>query len=95
MVDEMQKLGVIRPSASSWASPVVLVPKKNRFCVDYRRLNSLIQKHVHPLPRIDDILDTLGGAKFFVTLDLAAGYCQIVLDAESASNPAFAARRGV
>ena len=68
MVDEMQKLGVVRPSSSSWASPVVLVPKKDgsyRFCVDCRRLNSLIRKDAHPLPQIDDILDTL---------DLAAGY---------------------
>ena len=54
-VDEMQKLGVVRLLTSSWASSVVLVPKKDgsyRFCVDYRRLNSLTRKDVHPLPLI-------------------------------------------
>ena len=60
----MEQQGVIQPSSSPWASPVVLVPKKNgthRFCIDYRRLNSITKKDVYPLPRIDDILDTLEG----------------------------------
>ena len=92
MVKEMQHLGVIKPSSSAWASAVVLVPKKDgtyRFCVEYRRLNSLTRKDVHPLPRIDDILDTLGGTKYFSTLDLAAGYWHIDLDTESAAKSAF------
>ena len=88
MVDEMENLGVIQRSSSAWTSPVVLVPKKDksyRFCVDYRKLNSVTKKDVYSLPRIDDILDTLSGAKFFSTLDLAAGYWQIALDPETAS----------
>ena len=98
MVEEMQHLGVIKPSSSAWASPVVLVPKKDgtyRFCDDYRRLNSLTRKDVHPLPRIDDILDTLGGTKYFSMLDLAAGYWHIDLDTESAAKSALVTHRGL
>ena len=66
MISDMEKKGVVRPSISPWASPVVLVPKKDgstRFCVDYRRLNAVTKKDVYPLPRIEDILDTIGRAK--------------------------------
>ena len=80
LVADMEKQGVVEPSTSLWASPVVLVPKKDgqyRFCIDYRRLNSVTRKDVYPLPRIYDILDTLGGMKFFSSLDLASGYWQI------------------
>ena len=67
---------VIEPSSSPWASPIVLVQKKDggvRFCVDYRRLNSLTKLDEFPLPCIDDTLDLLTGQKYFTTLDLAAG----------------------
>ena len=73
----MKQQGIVKPSCSSWASPVVLVPKKDgstRFCVDYRHLNAVTKKDVYPLPRIVDILDTLGRAKYFTTLDFSAGY---------------------
>lgn len=66
MVDEMQEQGIVCPSSSPWASPVVLVPKKDgnlRFCIDYRRLNSITRKDVYPLPRVDDILVGLGDAQ--------------------------------
>ena len=97
-IDSMQEQGVVKPSASPWASPVVLVPKKNgtlRFCVDYRCLNSVTKKDVYPLPRIDDILDTLGGMKYFSSLDLASGYWQVALDPESSSKTAFTTHRGL
>ena len=77
MVASMEEQGVVESSTSLWASPVVLVPKKDgqyRFCIDYRRLNCVTRKDVYPLPRIDDILDTLGGMKFFSSLDFASGY---------------------
>jgi len=98
MVTEMKEAGIIKPSSSPWASPVVLVPKKDgttRFCIDYRRLNSITKKDVYPLPRIDDILDTLGGARYFSSLDLAAGYWQVGLDAESAAKSAFITHQGL
>ena len=66
----------MQPSVSPWASPVVLVPKKDgslRFCVDYRRLNALTKNDVYPLPRVVDIVDKLGDTKYFTTLDLASG----------------------
>lgn len=56
----MQKQGIAKPSKSPWASPVILVPKKDGslcFCVDYHRLNSVTKKDVYPLPRVDDIFD--------------------------------------
>ena len=71
MVNDMRKQGVVKLSHSPWASPIVLMPKKDgslRFCVDYRHLNSLTREDVYPLPRVKDILDTLGEAKYFTSL---------------------------
>ena len=67
-VNDMLTRGLIRPSHSPWSSPIVLAPKKNgtyRFCVDFRRVNAVTRKDAHPMPRVDDILDQLGGAKYF------------------------------
>ena len=77
-IQDMQKGNIIQPSRSPWASPVVLVRKRDgthRLCVDYRRLNAVAKPDTFPLPRIDDLLDLLGGAKYF---DLAAGFWQIL-----------------
>ena len=97
-IDEMESTGVIRPSSSAWASPIVLVKKKDggmRFCVDSRQLNSVTKKDTYPLPRIDDLLDQLGKARFFSTLDLAAGYWQIRMAPEAQEKMAFVTRRGL
>ena len=80
MLQDMLNKQVIQPSTSPWASPIVLVRKKDgtlRFCVDYRKLNTLTRKDAYPLPRIDDALDTLSGSKWFTTLDLISGYWQV------------------
>eukprot|EP00644_Phytophthora_capsici_P012945 jgi/Phyca11/100920/e_gw1.5.1462.1 len=79
-VDTMLKAGVIEESDGAWGFPVVLVKKKDgsvRFCIDYRALNRITKKDVYPLPRIDETLEALGGARLFTTLDLQAGYWQI------------------
>ncbi|CAM4846078.1 unnamed protein product [Rotaria magnacalcarata] len=91
-VKEMLKNRIIRPSSSPWASPVVTVKKKEgspRFCVDYRRLNSITERDVYPLPRIDDIIDRLAGSQYFTTLDLKAGYWQIPIDEQDQKKTAF------
>ena len=98
MTEDMTKQGIIQPSMSPWASPVILVPKKDgslRFCIDYRQLNSLTKKDVYPLPRIDDILDTLGEAKYFSSLDLASGYWQVELDEDARQKSAFSTHQGL
>jgi hypothetical protein len=89
---------VIQPSLSAWASPIVLVPKKDgtqRFCVDYQRVNAITKKDVYPLPRIDDILDTLSGMKYFSTLDLCSGYRQIQLHPDTREESAFTTHLGL
>lgn len=91
-VDEWMCEGIVRPSLSEYASPVVLVKKKSgayRLCVDYRRLNQKIVKDRYPLPLIDDQLDRLQGAKIFSTLDLANGFFHVDVDESSRKFTAF------
>ena len=97
-VSKMLDAGIIEPSNSPWASPVVLVKKKDgtlRYCIDYRKLNSVTQKDSYPLPRIDDSLDSLGNAKYFSTLDLASGYWQIGLSEKAKLKSAFCSTSGL
>ena len=91
-IQEMLDLGAIRPSNSPWASSIVLVRKKDgrlRFCIDLRRLNNRTVKDAYSLPRIESILDSLGGAQIFTTLDLKAGYWQVEMAEECKAYTAF------
>ena len=91
-LQEMLDLGAIRPSNSPWASAIVLVRKKDgrlRFCIDLRKLNNRTVKDAYSLPRIESILDSLGGAQIFSTLDLKAGYWQVEMAEECKAYTAF------
>lgn len=91
-VQEMLKVGVIRPSKSQFASPVFLVKKRNgedRFVIDYRKINSMTLDDRYPLPRISTVLDTLSGSTFFSTLDLTSGYWQVPVKEEHKERTAF------
>lgn len=82
----------IRPSASPWGAPVLLVKKKDRsirLCVDYRQLNKVTIKNKYPLPRIDDLFDQLRGASLFLKIDLRLGYHQIRIKSEDIPKTTF------
>ena len=90
---------IIEPSISPWAAPVVLVLKKDmsyRFCVDYRRLNSVTRFDSYPLLRIDDCFDAVGISQpqYFTTLDLMSGYFQVDLDEASRDKTTFTTHMG-
>ena len=98
LLNEMLERGVVEPSASPWASPIVLVRKKDestRFCVDYRKLNDVTRKDAYPLPRIDATLDTLHGSQWFSTLDLLSGYWQVEVDEADRQKTAFCTTKGL
>jgi hypothetical protein len=98
ILDDMQCRRVIEESESPWSSALVMVGKKNwdlHFCVDYRELNDATKKDCFPLPRTDDTLDTLAGAKWFSTLDLKSGYCQVDVHKDSKEKTAFPTGQGL
>lgn len=85
-------MNIIEPSRSDWCSPVVFVAKKDgslRFCVDFRYLNSVSRLDSYPTPRIDELIDRLGQAKWITTIDLCKGYWQVPLTAQSKELTAF------
>ena len=98
LLADMRRDGVIKQSSSPWASPIVLVRKKDgtlRFCVDYRKLNEVTRKDAYPLPRIDDTLSTLAGSRWFTILDLLSGYWQVEVAEEDRAKTAFCTTEGL
>ena len=96
-IEDLLEKGVIRKSTSPWASPIVLVRKKNgtvRPCVDYRRVNSLVKPDGFPLPHIQDCLDAVAGATLFSTFDLTSEYFQIPLKESNIPKSAFVCKFG-
>ena len=97
-VADMLSSNVIEPSCSPWSSPVVLVRKKDnsvRFCIDYRKLNKITTKDVYPLPRVDDVLDSLAGSSFFSIIDLYKGYWQLPVRESDREKTAFVTPDGL
>ena len=98
LVKEMLENGIIRPSVSSWAAAPVLVRKKNgefRYCVDYRRLNSVTKKDVFPLPLMTECIDALEGNVWFSQIDAQSAYWQVPLSPEAREKTAFRTRLGL
>lgn len=101
-VNRMIENDLIEPSVSPYNSPIILVPKKStgpekkwRLCIDYRKVNKKLIQDKYPLPRMDVILDGLGRAKYFSTLDLFSGFHQIPIEEESRELTAFTTEKGI
>ncbi|GBG70531.1 hypothetical protein CBR_g6659 [Chara braunii] len=96
-LDDLLDKGWIRPSSSLYGAPVLFVRKKNkdlRLCIDYRKLNAQTVKNAGPLPRIDDLLERLGGVEYFSKLDLKSGYHQISIRPNDRYKSMFKTRYG-
>uniref|UniRef100_A0A669EG75 Gypsy retrotransposon integrase-like protein 1 n=1 Tax=Oreochromis niloticus TaxID=8128 RepID=A0A669EG75_ORENI len=98
-VEDMLDMGVIEPSRGEWCSPVVLVPKKNdskqRFCVDFSKLNAVSAFDAYPMPRVEELIERLGNAKYLTTLDLCKGYWQVPLTESSKDLTTFRVPSGL
>lgn len=97
-IDEMLHSDIIEPSESSWAAPVVMVPKKDggiRVCVDYRKLNAATKPDRYPLPRMDDLLHEAKSTQFMTSLDLRAGYWQVPVKIDHQEKTAFTTPFGI
>lgn len=92
IIQDLLKQNIIRESDSSFANPVILVKKKDgsdRLCVDYRSLNKIVEKNRYPLPLIEDQMDRLGKARFFISIDMKNGFYQIPVSSDSIKYTAF------
>uniref|UniRef100_A0A803JM67 Gypsy retrotransposon integrase-like protein 1 n=1 Tax=Xenopus tropicalis TaxID=8364 RepID=A0A803JM67_XENTR len=97
-VKKMLELGVIEESHSDWSSPIVLIPKPDgswRFCNDFRKLNTVSKFDAYPMPRVDELIERLGTARYLTTLDLTKGYWQIPLTDRAKEKTAFSTPEGL
>ena len=91
-LEDLLEKGFTRPSTSPWGAPVSFVKKKDgsfRLCIDYRGLNRATVKNRYPLPRIDELLDQLRGAVWFLKIDFASSYHQIPIEEADIRKTAF------
>lgn len=92
-LDKMLAMGIIKPHSSPWCSPITLVPKRDgswRFCVDYRKVNTVTRKDGYPLPRVDDCIEAVGQAKYITKLDCLRGFWQVPLSQRAKDISTFA-----
>jgi hypothetical protein len=102
-VTSLLKDGMIEPSRSPWAASALVVPKWNpdgtvkgwRLVIDYRLINAITVRFQYPMPRIDDVLDSVGGAKFFSSCDLTSGFWQLRLTDSDVPKTAFRTPTGL
>ena len=97
-LEQMESMGIIRPSTSEWASPIVIVPKKDGtigLCVDYRKLYRLSRFDAYPMARVDEMIDRIGQGKYISTLNLNKGYWQVPVEETSQSKTAFTTTFGL
>ena len=97
-LEKLQTQGVIQPSTSPWASPILLVKKKDgstRPCVDYRRLNAVTHNDAYPVPRAQDCLDSMMGSGMFSTMDILSAYNQVPVAEEDIPKTAFSTKYGL
>ncbi|GBG79852.1 hypothetical protein CBR_g30117 [Chara braunii] len=96
-LEELLRLGFIKPSNSPWGAPVLFARKADgtlRLCIDYRGLNCYTVKNSYPMPRSDELFDRLAGNRFFTKIDLRSGYHQIRVAAADQLKTAFRSRFG-
>lgn len=97
MVEDMLTKNIIRPSESPWNAPIVVVKKKSgdvRLCMDFRRLNSVTLRPIFPIPEAQHLFDSLGGSRYFSTIDLSNAYYQCEIKESDKCKTAFSTRRG-
>jgi hypothetical protein len=97
-IAEMMQNGIIKPSQSPYASPVLLVKKKDRtwrFCLDYRHLNAQTMKNKYPMPIVDELIDELARGKWFSKLDFRASYHQICINPSETHKTTFKTHHGL
>ncbi|KAG3173118.1 hypothetical protein PC128_g18342 [Phytophthora cactorum] len=97
-IQQYLEQNLISPSNSPWASPVLMIRKPDggiRFCIDYRRLNAVTVTDCYPMPLVDDILDVLGDARLFSTMDIALGYWNVPMAEDIISKTAFTCKYGL
>ena len=96
-IDVLLEQGWIRPSSSPYGAPILFIPKKDgkwRMCIDYRALNKITVKNRYPLPKGEELMDRLHGARYFTKIDLASGYHQIRVRESDIHKTAFVSRYG-